>query len=96
VLILDKINCDSTYAGMYLFLIMMGFNLSDIIHFMTSPAALIIAKFSKSNIFSRVERNINTFGAINMARGNGLNPDMLSILDTSESDEVDPADAFYT
>ena len=95
-LILDKINCDSTYAGMYLFLIMMGFNLSDIIHFMTSPAALIIAKFSKSNIFSRAERNINTFGAINMARGNGLNPDMLSILDTSESDEVDPADAFYT
>lgn len=51
-LILDKINCDSNFANMYLFLITLGFNITDIVSFMTSPVVNFVANMVSSNIFS--------------------------------------------
>lgn len=50
-LILSKINAGPNLAGVYLHLIMMGIDFSDIANFMTSPAVQLIADLTKTNIY---------------------------------------------
>lgn len=67
-LILAKVNAGNKLAKMYLFLITMGFNINDIVKFMTSPAINFIDAITDTNIFSNQE--ISMKDAINIARGN--------------------------
>lgn len=50
-LILDKINANTDLSKIYMYLITLGFDVKDIVSFMTSPAIDIIAKNSTQNIF---------------------------------------------
>ena len=69
-LILAKINCNSDYAGMYLHLVMMGFNLIDIVKFMTCPVALTISKLSSSNIFDFYKTKLTTDEIVQILHSN--------------------------
>lgn len=51
-LILDKINCGDNFAQIYLFLITLGFDIEDIVKFMTSPVITFIDKVTNQNIFT--------------------------------------------
>lgn len=53
---------------MYLFLITLGFDITDIVKFMTSPAISFIDIITESNIFTGQDINITT--AVKLARGN--------------------------
>lgn len=68
-LILAKINSGTNFARMYVYAIMTGFNIDDIVAFMTSPVAEFIDQMSASNMF----QNDNTFNspatAISLAEG---------------------------
>ena len=50
-LILSKINAGPNLAGMYLHLIMLGFNFNDIARFMTSPTVQTVNDLMKVNVF---------------------------------------------
>lgn len=50
-LILAKVNAGSKLAKCYLFLITMGFNINDIVAFMTSPVVNFIDSVTESNIY---------------------------------------------
>lgn len=50
-LILSKVNCGSKLAKCYLFLITMGFDITDIVSFMTSPVVDFIDRVTESNIY---------------------------------------------
>ena len=50
-LILAKINSGTNFAKMYVYAMMSGFNIDDIVAFMTSPAAEFIDAMSSTNIF---------------------------------------------
>lgn len=51
-LILDKINAGTKLAKVYLFLITCGYDIKDIVKFMTSPAIEFVDKISNSNIYT--------------------------------------------
>ena len=51
-LILDKINSGQQTAKCYLYLVTLGFDVKDIVKFMTSPAVSFIESMSQENIFS--------------------------------------------
>lgn len=53
---------------MYLFLITLGFDITDIVKFMTSPAISFIDTITESNIFTGQDINITI--AVKLARGN--------------------------
>lgn len=67
-LILAKVNAGNKLAKMYLFLITLGFDITDIVKFMTSPAISFIDTITESNIFTGQDINITT--AVKLARGN--------------------------
>lgn len=67
-LILDKINCGSNLANMYLFMITLGYNIEDIVSFMVSPVVTFIDNVINSNIFSGTYIDINM--ALALAQGN--------------------------
>lgn len=50
-LILAKINAGTNLAKYHLHLIMMGFNLQDIIAFMTSPVVELVDKYSRNDLY---------------------------------------------
>ena len=50
-LILAKINAGTNLAKYHLHLVMMGFNLKDIVAFMTSPVVELIDKYSRNNLY---------------------------------------------
>lgn len=66
-LILDKINCGSNFANMYLFLVTLGFDIKDIVKFMTSPVVTFIDSLTSSNIF--INKDISVEDALNIANG---------------------------
>lgn len=66
-LILAKVNAGSKLAKIYLFLITMGYDINDIVSFMTSPVVSFIDTLSETNIFSNIEINLNE--AIMIASG---------------------------
>ena len=50
-LILAKINAGTNLARCYLHLIMMGFNMNDIVSFMVSDAVSLVNDISSANMF---------------------------------------------
>jgi len=50
-LILDRINANTDLSKMYMYLITLGFDVKDIVSFMTSPVINLIARNSTQNIF---------------------------------------------
>lgn len=66
-LILAKVNAGNKLAKMYLFLITLGFDINDIVKFMTSPAINFIDAITETNIFT--QQNISLKNAIKIARG---------------------------
>ena len=66
-LILAKINAGSKLAKCYLYLITMGYNIDDIVKFMTSDAISFIDLYSEENIYS--DLNLNIEKAIELAYG---------------------------
>lgn len=66
-LILAKVNAGNKLAKMYLFLITLGFDINDIVKFMTSPAISFIDAITDTNIFN--QQNISLKDAIKIARG---------------------------
>lgn len=68
-LILAKINAGTNFARMYVYAMMTGFNIDDIVAFMTSPAAEFIDQMSAANIFQNDSINNNAQSAINLAMG---------------------------
>ena len=50
-LILAKINAGTNFARMYIYGIMMGLNINDLVAFMTSPTADLIDRLATSNMF---------------------------------------------
>jgi hypothetical protein len=64
---LAKINAGSKLAKCYLYLITMGYNIDDIVKFMTSDAISFIDLYSEENIYS--DLNLNIEKAIELAYG---------------------------
>lgn len=58
-LILDKINCNSNLAKYYLFLITLGYDVRDIIGFMTTDTISFIELVTKPNIYNQQGITIN-------------------------------------
>lgn len=72
-LILAKINAGTNLAKYHLHLVMMGFNLKDIVAFMTSPVVELIDKYSRNDLYknqiSSVTNAIKTLnGDINLSK----------------------------
>lgn len=67
-LILAKVNAGMKLAKMYLFLVTLGFDINDIVKFMTSPAITFIDTITEANIFTGQDTSIQD--AIKLARGN--------------------------
>lgn len=66
-LILAKVNAGMKLAKMYLFLVTLGFDINDIVKFMTSPAITFIDAITEANIFTGQDLSIQD--AIKVARG---------------------------
>ena len=70
-LILAKVNAGMKLAKMYLFLVALGFDINDIVKFMTSPAITFIDTITEANIFTGQDLSIPD--AIKLARGDFKN-----------------------
>ena len=66
-LILDKINSGNKLAKCYLYLITLGYNINDIVSFMTSSTLSFIDTFTEGNIFNDI--SISEKEAIELAKG---------------------------
>ena len=66
-LILAKINAGTNFARMYIYGIMMGLNINDLVAFMTSPTADLIDRLATSNMFQNDETTAAQ--AINKVQG---------------------------
>lgn len=69
-LILYQINCDTNMAKCYIHLLIMGFNIKDVVSFMTSPAISLISNISKTNMWDSFIDNLYEQDIINIADGN--------------------------
>ncbi len=68
-LILSRINGGTEYAKMFIHLLILGFNIKDVVSFMTSPAVSVIDAFSKANMFDEYVTTQKLDFAINKAKG---------------------------
>lgn len=68
-LILYQINCDTNMAKCYIHLLIMGFNIKDVVSYMTSPAVNLISKISKTNMWDSFINNLYEQDVINIADG---------------------------
>lgn len=66
-LILAKVNAGMKLAKMYLFLVTLGYDINDIVKFMTSPAVTFIDAMTETNIFTGQDLSIHD--ALKLARG---------------------------
>ena len=66
-LILAKINAGTNFARMYVYGMMMGLNINDLVSFMTSPASELIDQLANPNMFQNESGNAAM--AINLAQG---------------------------
>lgn len=57
-LILAKINAGTNLAKYHLHLVMMGFNLKDIVAFMTSPVVELIDKYSRNDLYKNQSSSV--------------------------------------
>lgn len=68
-LILAKINAGTNFARMYVYTMMMGLNINDIVAFMTSPVVEFIDQLSTPNIFQNENVFSSAAQAINASNG---------------------------
>ena len=68
-LILAKINSGTNFARNYVYAIMTGYNIDDIVAFMTSPVAEFIDQMSAANIFQDENAFNRADTAISLAEG---------------------------
>lgn len=68
-LILAKINAGENLVKCHLYLIMLGFNIKDVIAFMTSPAVSLINDLTEANMFDPFINEMKMKDAIAIARG---------------------------
>lgn len=68
-LILDKINCGENLAKCHLFLIMQGFNIKDVVSFMTSPCVSLINNLTEANMMDPYINSIRIEDSINLCSG---------------------------
>lgn len=66
-LILAKINAGTNFARMYVYGMMMGLNINDLVAFMTSPVSELIDQLANPNMFQN--ESSNAAMAINLAQG---------------------------
>lgn len=66
-LILAKVNAGTKLAKIYLFLVTLGYDINDIVAFMTSPAVNFIDIMTEPNIFTDQTMSVDT--AISVAKG---------------------------
>ena len=66
-LILAKINAGTNFARMYVYGMMMGLNINDLVAFMTSPVSELIDQLANPNMFQNESGNASM--AINLAQG---------------------------
>lgn len=93
-LVLAKINAGTSYANMYIYLITMGFNVNDIVAFMTSPVAEFIDTHATPNFFNEQEANNKAYSAIKLALGE-INPnDFIYGTVTYEGDELEEGGSY--
>ena len=71
-LILAQINAGLDLAGNYLYLLTLGFNVKDIMTFMTSPALNIINSLSESNMFIDQFKPLKIDQIVNLLEGKEL------------------------
>lgn len=69
-LILAKINCNTDLAKDYIHLIMMEFDMKDIVSFMTSPAVQAVVALSKGNMYDEYIYESKVWQAVNILKGN--------------------------
>lgn len=68
-LILDKINCGDNLAGCHLYLLMLGFDIKDVVTFMTSPCVNLINSLSQANMMDSYIPQVRVKDAIKIASG---------------------------
>lgn len=68
-LILNKINAGKDLARVYLHLLIEGYDLADIVSFMTSPAVELISKLLEVNMFNEYDNFTRVKDAIAKAKG---------------------------
>lgn len=76
-LILAKINAGSNFARMYVYLIMTGYDLDDIVQFMICPTSEFIDSMSNSNMFQDSDMNNSPHKAIKLSMGSVRSKDFL-------------------
>lgn len=69
-LILSKINAGSDFAAMYLHLLILGYDISDIVSFMTSEAVETIASLYELSVFNETVNKSKVEDAVELAMGN--------------------------
>lgn len=68
-LILKKINCDDNLAKFHLYLIMLGFDIKDVVSFMTSPAINLVSDLLETNMMDSYITKLKIDQAIDIAQG---------------------------
>lgn len=68
-LILDKINAGLNLARCYIHLMMMGFNLEDVVEFMISPAVSLVNDISNANMFDEYLSRVSVNDAMKILKG---------------------------
>jgi hypothetical protein len=68
-LILDKINCGANLAKCHLYLLMLGFDIKDVVSFMTSPAVYLVNDLSNVNMMDSYVNELRMDEAVKLARG---------------------------
>lgn len=68
-LILDKINGGDNLAGCHLYLLMLGFDIKDVVTFMTSPCINLINNLSEANMMDSYISQLKVQDAIKIAKG---------------------------
>lgn len=68
-LILAKINCGDNLAGCHLYLLMLGFDIRDVVTFMTSPCVNLINSLSEANMMDSYISQLKVQDAIKVAKG---------------------------
>jgi hypothetical protein len=69
-LILSKINAGADFARVYLHLLILGYDISDIVAFMTSDAIETMTSLYEVSIFDETVNKSKVTDAIELAKGN--------------------------
>lgn len=68
-LILAQINAGSDLAGLYMYMLSLGFNIKDVVAYMTSPALLSIHNLSAQNMFNPNKLDLNIGQLVKLLQG---------------------------